>query len=106
MNTDPEILVLSFLTLGGVVMILPLVLLGKINILGILKTIAAFFMLLITSVIFYILSTDSTLIEILTLEADSIILPNRILVVSYVMIATFTIMLPIAFIKKITNANK
>ena len=106
MNLEAEILMVAFSALGGLIMMLPVILMGMITITGILKMIGGFLLIIIFSVLFYIITTDATLMEILTLEVKSIILPNRILGVSYIVLATFTIALPIAIIRKLVNDKK
>ena len=106
MNLEAEILMLAFSALGGLIMMLPVILMGMITITGILKMIGGFLLIIIFSVLFYIITTDATLMEILTLEVKSIILPNRILGVSYIILTTFTIALPIAIIRKLVNDKK
>ena len=92
-------LLIGFLAFGGVIAILPIVLLGKLKVLGILKVLAAFIFLIICSVGFYLVATDATLIEILALKANSTILPKRIFSVSYTMIIVLLVLLPIAALK-------
>ena len=107
MIPETEIFVMSFLVLGGVIMFLPLVLLGKIAAIGLLKSIGAFILIILASTLFYLIATNVALVEILTLKTNSIILPKRIFSVSYIIIVVFIIMLPIALLRnKFTNENK
>lgn len=99
MISEEEIMVMGFIALGGVTMLLPAVLLRKITIIGILKGIGAVFLIIIFSTLFYLVVTDSTLLEILTLKTNSIILPKRIFSVSYIMIVVLILVLPVAIVR-------
>jgi len=64
-----------------------------------LTMIGTLLLIILCSTIFYLIFTDATVIEILTLKANSILLPKRIFTVSYSMIFVFIAILPIALIR-------
>ncbi len=96
---DSDFLVIGFLALGGVVALLPAVLLGKLKVSGIAKGIGVFVLIVICSASFYLSVTDANLLEILSLKANSPALPKRIFSVSYTMIIVLLVLLPVAAIK-------
>ena len=99
MISESELLVMGFLALGGVIMFLPIVLLGKLSIVGLLKGIGIFVAIVLSSTLFYLVVTDASVFEILTLKANSSFLPKRIFSVSYTMIIIFLVILPIALLR-------
>jgi len=99
MISESELFMMGFLAFGGVIAFLPVVLLEKMKVLGILRMIGAFSLIILCSTIFYLIVTDATVIEILTLKANSILLPKRIFTVSYTMILVFIAILPIALVR-------
>jgi hypothetical protein len=105
MISETEIMVMGFIALGGVVAMLPVVLLNKINISSILKLIGVFALIIVGASAFYLLFTDASLTEILSLKANSTLLPKRIFTVSYTMIVIFIAILPIAIIRNVVKGE-
>jgi len=99
MISEYELLLMGFLAFGGLIAFLPVVFLEKMKILGILTMIGTLLLIILCSTIFYLIFTDATVIEILTLKANSILLPKRIFTISYTMILVFVAILPIALIR-------
>ena len=99
MISEAELFVMGFLSLGGVVALIPAVLLGKITITGLLKVIGSFLAIIVASSLFYLAVTDANLLEILTLKANTTLLPKRIFSVSYTMLIIFIVVLPVALLR-------
>ncbi|MCG7985219.1 hypothetical protein [Candidatus Thiodiazotropha endoloripes] len=89
MMDSADIYLIGFLTLGGVVALLPAVINGKLKIVGLLKGMIGIFIVFSISVLYYLASTDAGIKEILTLKANTHLLPRRLLSVSYVLMAVF-----------------
>jgi len=92
-------LLIGIFVIGGVILLLPVVLMDKIQTQGIVKTIGAFLLIIVFSAIFYLVTTDANLDEILTLKANTILLPKRIFSASYTMILILITILPVAIVK-------
>ena len=102
----PEVKVILFVSIGGVVAFLPIVLLGLIRAIDLLKGIAIFAFLVILNTIGYLVLTGGSIVEILLLKLNSVILPNRIFFVFYVMIIIFVTLLPVAIAREIIKKNE
>ena len=105
MITETEIMVMGFLALGGIVAMLPVVILEKINVSSIIKLIGIFILIIIGATAFYLLFTDASITEILSLKAKSSLLPKRIFTVSYNMLIIFITVLPNAVISNRAKGN-
>ncbi|MEW8562704.1 MAG: hypothetical protein AB2541_11375 [Candidatus Thiodiazotropha sp.] len=100
-----DIYLIGFLTLGGVVALLPVVIIGKLKIVGLLKGMIAIFIVFSISLLYYLTSTDAGIKEILTLKANTHLLPKRIFSVSYVLMAVFAVLIPVAVIRGIVKSE-
>ncbi len=96
---------MGFLTLGGVVALLPVVIIGKLKIVGLLKGMFAIFIVFSISLLYYLASTDAGIKEILTLKANTHLLPRRIFSVSYVLMAVFAVLIPVAVMRGIVKSE-
>ena len=103
MLDSAEIYVMGFLALGGVVILLPAVVLGKITPVGLLKGVLGMASVIAISSFYYLATTDAGIIEILSLEVDAPLLPNRVFSVSYVLLAVFVVLVPLAIIRGLFN---
>lgn len=101
-----DMLLIFFLVLGGVVAMLPLTLLGKIESLDLLKCIAAFTLVITGAAAYYLLVTDAPFIEILAMNINSVVVPNRIFGASYTIILICLLQLPISIIRSIVVENR
>jgi len=102
----PEVKVILFVSIGGVVAFLPIVLLGLLRAIDLLKSIAIFSFMIILIAIGYLVLTGGNIVEILSLKLNSVILPNRIFVVFYIMIIVFVTLLPVAIVRELIKKNK
>lgn len=100
-----DIYLMGFLTLGGVVALLPVVIIGKLKIVGLLKGMFAIFIVFSISLLYYLASTDAGIKEILTLKANTHLLPRRIFSVSYVLMAVFAVLIPVAVMRGIVKSE-
>ncbi|MCG8093330.1 MAG: hypothetical protein JAZ17_06830 [Candidatus Thiodiazotropha endolucinida] len=98
-----DIYLIGFLTLGGVVALLPAVIIGKLKVVGLLKGMLGIFIVFSLSVLYYLASTDAGIEEILSLKANTYLLPRRILSVSYVLMAVFAVLVPVAAMRGIVK---
>ena len=102
----PEVKVILFVSIGGVVAFLPIVLLGLLRAIDLLKSIAIFSFMIILIAIGYLVLTGGNIVEILSLKLNSVILPNRIFVVFYIMIIVFVTLLPVAIVRELIKKNE
>ena len=90
---------MGFLALGGVAALVPAVLLEKVSIKSLLKGIGSFLAIIVSSALFYLVATDANLLEVLTLKANTTLLPKRIFSVSYTMLIILLVVLPVALLR-------
>jgi len=102
----PEVKVILFVSIGGVVAFLPIVLLGIIRAIDLLKSIAIFSFIIILIAIGYLVLTGGNIVEILSLKINSVILPNRIFTVFYILIIVFVTLLPVAIARELIKKNE
>ncbi len=102
----PEVKVILFVSIGGVVAFLPIVLLGIIRAIDLLKSIAIFSFIIILIAIGYLVLTGGNIVEILSLKINSVILPNRIFAVFYILIIVFVTLLPVAIARELIKKNE
>jgi hypothetical protein len=106
MMDSADIYLLGFFTLGGVVALLPAVIIGKLKIVGLLKGMIGIFIVFGISIFYYLASTDAGIKEILTLKANTNLLPKRIFAVSYVLMVVFTVLMPVAVMRGIFKSER
>ena len=102
----PEVKVILFVSIGGVVAFLPMVLMGIIRAIDLLKSIAIFSFMIIFIAIGYLVLTGGNIVEILSLKINSVILPNRIFAVFYILIIVFVTLLPVAIARELIKKNE
>ncbi|MEW8525760.1 MAG: hypothetical protein AB2552_22220 [Candidatus Thiodiazotropha endolucinida] len=105
MMDSADIYLIGFLTLGGVVALLPAVLLGNLKTVGLLKGMTGIIIVFGISILYYLASTDAGIKEILTLKANTNLLPKRIFSVSYVLMAVFAVLIPVAVMRGIFKSE-
>lgn len=105
MIPEPERLVIGFTAFGGVVGFLPLVLLGMLTVKNILRGVAAFLVIIVISALFCLLITGANVLDILSLRVDNYFLPRRIFSVSYTMIVTMLVLLPVAMMRTVIKKS-
>lgn len=103
---ENKIIAMAFFALGGFVIFLPAVILGKLTARGILYLIGGMLIVVMAGASVYLALTDSTLLEILTLNENLHVLPNRIFSVPYVVIASLVCVLPVAIIRIVVKMSK
>jgi len=100
MEIIKQIPVFGFIALGGLIAMLPSVLLGVLPPRFFLKSISVMLLILVGFSLFYTLISDYSLAEILLLKGHPIGWPSRAISVPYILIFISTVLLPISIITK------
>ena len=94
MEIDNEFLVLGFIAFGGFIAIMPLVLIGKLPPIKILKIIGLMLILALGFGLFYTLISDHQFTEIMFLQKYPISWPSKAISTPYIAIITSVALLP------------
>ncbi len=97
---------MGFISIAGIVCMLPLVLMSRITPLSLIAMIGVMIACLLGFGVFYAVISDYTLIQVLMMEGKPAGWPSRAIGTPYILIMACLVLLPVAVVVKIVRGNK
>jgi len=106
MENNEHFAVIGFIAIGGIVAMLPLVLIGKLPSIKVLKLIGTMLLIALGFGVFYTVISDHSFIDIMLLKVHPTGWPPRAISVPYTLIIALLVLLPISIIVSIVKNKK